>query len=164
MYTSKMIAITSAALVLMGNFGMPSAAAQSATDCSCIIQSGADARSVGVIQSVVGQVLVSQADGFSQANAGTQLTPGSRMIVGPQSRALVNIGSGCEFGLVTENLDLSLEPQDGNICVRVTKAEPTPTTEPTEAQQTERNAKVAAVLAGVGAGAAVGLLTLAISD
>lgn len=94
------------------------ALAQSADECTCLIPPGPEGQSLGSIESVEGQVLVSQNAGFDSATAGQPVLRGTRIIVGPQSQAVLNLGTDCRR-TIEENQDVELDPLDGNICVKI---------------------------------------------
>lgn len=113
--------VIGAALLASGSFS----AAQT-LDCTCISSKSAEQAFpvVGVIADSSGSVLYSGAAGFIDGKAGTQITPGSQINVGPGGKAQVLVGSDCKLA-VAQNSEISiLQPdgKNGSICVKVTEA------------------------------------------
>lgn len=110
------------ALLASGSFS----AAQT-LDCTCISSKSAG-RSypvIGEISDSSGSVMYSGKTGFIDGKAGTQITAGSQINVGPGGKAQVQIGSDCKLA-VAENSEISIlqpEGKDGSICVQITEAE-----------------------------------------
>ena len=105
-----------AAVTLAWSLTPVSSFAQSNGECLCTVPAGAASQPVGTIVNAIGQVQVSQAVGFTPGTTGTELFRGNRIIVGPQSNALITVGATCRLR-IPENNDIVLEPVDGNICV-----------------------------------------------
>jgi hypothetical protein len=110
---------TASAVVLaltMGT-GTIGASAQDAA-CSCAVGNAA-----GTVESTRGLVLISQPTGFTVAGAGLPVGPGSRIVVGAQAEVVISFGGQCERR-ITENNDITLVVQDGNLCADVEDVAP----------------------------------------
>ena len=76
------------------------AASDKAPECACVVP-------------------MTQAAGFAAAAEGAQLAPGSRVIVGANSTAALQVGPACALSLA-QNSTATLLPQDRQLCVQVT--------------------------------------------
>jgi len=94
------------------------AQSQSLDDCSCLVPAGSAGQPIGSIVAVDGHVQISGATGFSDSKVGTMLSGGNRIIVGPRSSASLSLGDKCPLQ-VSANQDVSLDPVNAKICVRV---------------------------------------------
>ena len=109
-----------AAAVAVATAAFPSAShAQSTDECLCLVPDRGDGQSIGSILEAIGQVQVSQAAGFNAAAAGTGLSRGDRIIVGPNSSTRISVLPDCRR-TIPANSDVILDPVDPNICVRLT--------------------------------------------
>ena len=87
--------------------------------CECLVS----AVSTGVIQSVNGNVFVSQTDGSVPAQADMRLQAGSSVVVGPQSASTVRFGRNCTLRL-RANTVFEVRPQEGQLCLAVNRQTP----------------------------------------
>ena len=111
-----------AAGVIVACSAIPSVSyAQSTEDCLCLVPDRRDGQPIGTVLEAIGQVQVSQAAGFDPASAGTSLNRGDRIIVGPQSNALISVLPDCRR-VIPANTDVVLDPVEPNICVRLSDA------------------------------------------
>lgn len=119
MYLMKMInGLLVAAGVFFASLATPSVSfAQSTENCLCIVPDRGGGQPIGSVLEAIGQVQVSQAAGFNPASAGTSLNRGDRIIVGPQSNALISVLPDCRRA-IPANTDVILDPIEPNICVR----------------------------------------------
>ena len=108
-----------AAGMVLAGFAIPSTSlAQSTESCLCLVPDRGDGQPIGTVLEAIGQVQVSQASGFNPAAAGTGLNRGDRIIVGPQSNALISVLPDCRR-VIPANTDVVLDPIEPNICVRL---------------------------------------------
>ena len=118
MFSGLMLAVS----VILACSAIPSVSyAQSTEDCLCLVPDRRDGQPIGTVLEAIGQVQVSQAAGFDPAAAGTSLNRGDRIIVGPQSNALISILPDCRR-VIPANTDVVLDPVEPNICVRLSDA------------------------------------------
>lgn len=98
-----------------------SAFAQSQT-CACVVS--ATARIIGKVESVSGNVRISQAAGFSPVQNQAALQAGATIIVGANSSTSLLLGTDCRVDL-TANQSMTLVSQgNGNICAAVRSETP----------------------------------------
>lgn len=116
----KSVSIHGLAVVTALNFMPMNAFAQlqALDDCSCLVPAGAVGQPIGSIVAVDGRVQVSGVTGFADSKAGTMLSGGNRVIVGPRSSASLSLGDKCPLQ-VSANQDVALDPVNAKICVRV---------------------------------------------
>lgn len=105
------MAILAGALALVGDVGAVSA--QSGASCTCQVSAGVS----GVVQSVSGNVFVSQARGSSPAQVDMRLGAGDTVLVGPQSSSIVAF-DGCQLNL-RANTTFEVRPQGELLCLAV---------------------------------------------
>lgn len=103
-------------------FGSVSASAQKAS-CSCATAYHGASNPVGSIVSAKGDVMVSQAAGYSPAKAGNTLDFGGRVVVGAKGSASVALG-GSNLD-VPANSSLDISRVEGNICLKLIGSEQT---------------------------------------
>ncbi|RUW62300.1 hypothetical protein [Mesorhizobium sp. M7A.F.Ca.US.008.03.1.1] len=108
-------------------FGPVSSFAQDAS-CSCATAYQGPANPIGSIRSANGDVMVSQAAGYSPAKAGNALDFGSRVVVGAKGTASVLIG-GCNLD-VPANSSLDVSRFGNNICLKLVGFEQTAAIQP----------------------------------
>jgi len=112
-------ALVGTALLVIGA-GSSFAAQANQGNCACSLNT--DARlSAGSITAVKGDVLVSGQQGFKVAESGTRLGLGSRVMVGPQSEAMISFGQNCSLR-IKQNSDVAIVKQSGNMCVQVSQS------------------------------------------
>lgn len=87
--------------------------------CECLVS----AVSTGVIQSVNGNVFVSQTDGSLPARPDMRLRAGSSVLVGPQSGSVISFGRNCTLRL-DPGTTTSITPQQGQLCLAVNRQAP----------------------------------------
>ena len=154
----RRIAFTTATVTLLGGFAVPDVSAQTVKNCACVLPSGGPASPVGTVTGVVGQVMISQPDGFVPAEVGGNIELGSKLIIGPQSRAVVAFGPNCPINIIPENIDLSILPENGNACVRLSQID-----EANQLEDPNVTPAQAGLLGGMATGAAAGAVAAAIS-
>jgi len=106
--------------------GSVSISAAQTLDCTCVtnLSAGQAYPVVGKIADSSGSVMYSGTTGFIEGKAGTEITSGSQINVGPDGKASVEIGSTCNLA-ASQNTEISIiqpEGKDGSICVKVTEA------------------------------------------
>ncbi|RUW64836.1 MULTISPECIES: hypothetical protein [unclassified Mesorhizobium] len=111
-----------AGMVASFGFGSVSAFAQDAS-CTCATAYQGPANPIGSIQSVSGNVMVSQTAGYGPAKEGSALDFGSRLQVGANGLASVRVG-GCKLS-VPANSSLDISRVENNICLKIVKPEHT---------------------------------------
>ena len=99
------------------------AASDKPPECACLVPMTQAAAPVGSLKKVSGNVMVTHAAGFATAAEGAQLAPGSRVIVGADSTAALQVGSACALSLA-QNSTATLLQQDQQLCVQVTAPQP----------------------------------------
>ena len=119
----KFIRMAGVAGVLLGSV---SVSAAQTLDCTCITNqsSGQAYPIVGKIAESSGSVMYSGTTGFVEGKAGTQITSGSQINVGPGGKANVQVGSNCNLA-AAQNSEISIlqpEGKDGPICVKISEA------------------------------------------
>ncbi|WP_457936077.1 hypothetical protein [Mesorhizobium sp. 10J20-29] len=139
-----------ASAVALGSLSVP-ARAQDAS-CACVAPAGSNAR----ISEAGGRVLATQTAGLLPAGAGTMLAPGSRVIVGQQSFATVELPPECSVRLGS-NAEVEVSKlSDGQVCLLVT-AEPQPKIVETEPAG-NGSGLAGALLAVAGIGGIIGVV------
>jgi hypothetical protein len=133
--------------------GVSGALAQS-NECGCMAAAG----TAGIVQSVRGNVFVSQATGSVPAQPRMQVEAGNSVIVGPQSASVVRFGTTCTLRLHA-NTVLDARPAGNQLCVAVNEQAPAPVRPggPAIATTVSRNLAVPGYIAG-----GIGLGTVAI--
>ncbi len=114
----KRIAAVCGLAVAIGSTAFSGAFAQATNECTCLLPPGPEGQSLGTIESFEGNVQVSQPAGFTGAAAGMEVTRGTRIIVGPGSRAVLDLGANCRR-TIEENRDVEIDPLNTNICVKI---------------------------------------------
>ncbi|MDN2583035.1 hypothetical protein [Aquibium sp. ELW1220] len=90
--------------------------------CKCVVS--ATANIIGKVESVEGNVRISQAAGFSPVQDETALQKGATIIVGANSSTRLLLGNDCRVELGA-NQSMTLVAQDsGNICAAVRNEAP----------------------------------------
>ncbi|TIM38922.1 hypothetical protein [Mesorhizobium sp.] len=121
------VKVALAGFVASIGFGPVSSFAQDASaqdaSCTCMTPYQGAASSIGSIGRANGDVMVSQAAGYGSAKAGNALDFGSRIVVGANGAASVNVG-GCSLD-VPANSSLDISRVENNICLRVVGSEQT---------------------------------------
>lgn len=116
------VKVALAGFVASIGFGPVSSFAQDAS-CTCTTPYQGTANSIGSIGRANGDVMVSQAAGYGPAKAGNALDFGSRIVVGANGAASVNVG-GCNVD-VPANSSLDISRVENNICLKVVGSEQT---------------------------------------
>ncbi|ESZ10260.1 hypothetical protein X737_31975 [Mesorhizobium sp. L48C026A00] len=116
------VKVALAGFVASIGFGPVSSFAQDES-CTCTTPYQGTASSIGSIGRANGDVMVSQAAGYGSAKAGNALDFGSRIVVGANGAASVNVG-GCSLD-VPANSSLDISRVENNICLRVVGSEQT---------------------------------------
>ncbi len=114
----KKFAVTFGSALAVTAIMVSGALAQNTNECSCLLPPGPPGQSLGSVESVEGNVQISQAAGFSNASAGMQVTRGTRIIVGSDSQAVLDLGANCRR-TIRENQDVEIDPVNTNICVKI---------------------------------------------
>jgi len=104
------------AAVIAGLWGMAPTHALAQSDCACLVQAAAPGQPSGAVTLVHGNVKVSGATGFHQAQTGSPLSAGSELMTGADGRVGLNVG-GCHLNFGA-NSNVSLTRQGSKICVR----------------------------------------------
>jgi hypothetical protein len=86
------------------------------SDCACLANAPAAGQMSGSVTSVVGNVQISGPTGYSQAQSGASLVPGSHVMTGADGKVSLRV-RGCDlhFGA---NSDISVIQTGSKICVR----------------------------------------------
>jgi len=118
----KIVSLANIFLILTASFSVAPAFGQSesfgqSAGCACTTAFGASDQSTGQITAMDGYVLVSQSAGLTSAKPGAGLTPGSQVILGPNSLATVVFGS-CNLS-VGQNSVLTVIDTGVDICLLV---------------------------------------------
>lgn len=90
------------------------------SECSCVTPSSTGSGPAGQITAANGQVLSSQPTGLGPAQVGAGLLPGSQVITGPNSSAIVAVGS-CTLSL-EPNSELTVIDRGPDICLQIARA------------------------------------------
>jgi hypothetical protein len=93
------------------------ASAEDACACTAPIPTGSSP--LGSLTSVTGNVLVTEDSGYVPAEVGAGLHAGSRVILGSESMATMQVGKGCTVPL-SQNSSATLVIADQQLCVQVT--------------------------------------------
>jgi len=93
------------------------AGAAFAQECACVVSS--TARIIGKVDSVTGNVRISQAAGFSPVQNQAALQRGATIIVGANSAASLTLGTGCTVDLGANQSMTLVSQGNGNICAAV---------------------------------------------
>lgn len=141
-------AVFGVAAAAIGGVGV--ANAQPGASCACQLPAGAS----GAVQSVSGNVFVSQATGAIPARPATRLGAGDAVLVGPQSSSVVAF-DGCQLNLGA-NTTFEVRPQGGSLCLAVN--------ETTTAAPASAGLAAIAVPAGIAIGVAAGLAAISASQ
>lgn len=121
-------------------------------ECGCVVAAG----TTGIVESVNGNVFVSQANGSVPAQSKMRLRAGNSMLVGPQSASVVRFGGNCTLS-VPANTVFEILPQGGKLCLALNEQAPAAT-------QTAGGLKGFVVPGVIIAGATAGVLAIAASD
>ncbi|MEO4040774.1 hypothetical protein AAFN47_04100 [Hoeflea sp. CAU 1731] len=119
----KVLLATTIVCSLLGGISLVNA---EELDCTCTTKQASNQAYpvVGKIADSSGSVMYSGTTGFIEGKAGTEITSGSQINVGPNGKASVHIGSTCNLA-AAQNTEISIlqpEGKDGSICVKVTEA------------------------------------------
>lgn len=101
------------------HLGASVAAADSASDCSCVTSIAPGKAQIGTLQSVKGNVLVSGARGFGVAKTGASLSVGSQVLVGAKSSAVLAAGQCRLPAPANSTIDISATGQQA--CLEVSR-------------------------------------------
>lgn len=126
--------------------------AQSTASCACQLPAEAS----GVIDSVSGNVFVSQMNGSTQAQPSMRLRAGDSVLVGPQSSSTVSFGDRCTLRL-RANTTFEVRSQGELLCLAVNEGG----AEAGAVAQTGRSFVVPGLIA---AGVGAGVIAIAASD
>lgn len=142
-----------AVLTMGGVVGVKPAHAQS-SECGCLVSAG----TTGIVESVSGNVFVSQANGSVPAQSAMQLRAGNSVLVGPQSASVVRFGGNCTLSLPA-NTVFEVRPQGNQLCLALNEQAPA------SAQQAAAGGSSAVIPGAIfGAAAVGGVLAIASSD
>lgn len=145
------IAIAAVALGTAGGIGTASAQTGS---CACQLPAGAS----GVVQSVSGNVFLSQASGSIPAQPDTRLGAGDTVLVGPQSSSVVAF-DGCQLSL-RANTTFEVRPQGDLLCLAVNRN----AAEAGTVAEGGVGGGLMSAPAGIAAGIGLGAVVLSVSD
>ena len=109
---------------------MPDSVQAAAAGCLCVLPTEAGLR-VAAVQDVQGQVLLSDAVGYTPIQSNAELSVGDRIVLLNDGRAVLIAGQACRVAL-TPNSMISIIPTDAGICVA--QASTAPGTPPVGAQ------------------------------
>ena len=86
--------------------------------CACIV-SAATSNIIGKVESVAGNVRISQAAGYSPVQNQAALQAGATIIVGANSSTTLLLGTSCRVNLVANQSMTLVSQGNGNICAAV---------------------------------------------
>ncbi len=98
----------------LATISVPSVA-QVAGECACRVPAS---QATGQIKSADGEVLLTQAEGLINAQAGSALVIGDEIKTGPLSSTAISFGNSCNI-VVTENADVRIQSFGNTACLWV---------------------------------------------
>jgi hypothetical protein len=111
-----------AAVIAAGMIFAAGAAFAQGQGCACVVSSTANI--IGTVESVEGNVRISQAAGFSPVQDQAALQKGATIIVGANSSTSLLLGNDCRVDLGANQSMTLVSQADGNICAAVRNEAP----------------------------------------
>ena len=84
--------------------------------CTCILPAVLPGRTVGSVQAVTGDVLMSMPDGYGPVRPGAAIVNGSRIVVGAEGSATLGFGASCSI-VAPSTAVVVVAPQPRATCV-----------------------------------------------